>query len=558
MRLQSLFSKCTMAVATLLLSGTLFHAQAQPGCAQAPLCLSNGELTSNGAAGGDVNSSAPGVGPTTVNSWYVSHGSPSIGAPYPGGGAPNGIWMWSYSGTGEGIYSCYNFQAGHQYRICLWVQNTGQSPINPGNLMIYAANGLTGNGPTGTIVPAPASSQLISNSHTVNMNWVQLTYWYTPNANYNQLWIYPYRAGGSINFGQYELNVDRINVFEVPYGIGMAIPCGGNIVLNAPSGCPGVSYDWYNPSMTYIGSGTVIIPNADPSMDGNYTLKITSGDCTAESGIQIMVEPCEPCDKFEPAFEMQGQCNPRTFIDMSSGPGTSVAWFWEFGDGGTSNLQNPTHAYATGGVYEVCLTVIRKSGKETCCKRICKKIDVCDPKGGTTEPSDPVGFKFDYLNATQQAVKFQDIIKGDKAICEYQWDFGDGNISNLPNPAHVYEQPGLYNVCLNVQHCDYDAANRVSKSRNYSYCQMVRVSGSLTASEVDVIPNPATDRATILIRNINEPTVSLRNIHGAEVAKAQPSGDGKYTFNLDKLSAGIYMVTVEGKEGKFTKKLVKK
>jgi chitodextrinase len=442
----------------------------------------------------------------------------------------------------------------------MWVRNTGQSPINPGNLMIFAANGLTGNGPTGTAVPAPASSQLISNSHTVNMGWTQLTYWYTPNSNYNQLWIYPFRAGGSVNFGQYELIVDRINVFEVPLGVGVVVPCGGDIVLNAPGGCPGVAYDWYDPAMNYVGSGTVIIPNADPSMSGNYTLKITSGDCTAESGKQIMVEDCEPCDKFEPDFLVEGECNPRTFIDISSGPGTSVAWFWEFGDGTTSNQQNPTHTYATGGVYEVCLTVIRKSGRETCCKRICKRIDVCDPHvnpGEPGEPSDPVGFRYDYMNATQQAVLFRDAIKSDKAVCDYQWDFGDGTYSNLPNPAHVYEQPGLYNVCLKVQHCGYDSKNQLSKSPSLSYCQMVRVNGSLTASEINVIPNPAGARATVTVRNITNATVSLRDMYGTEVAKAKASENGKYIFELSGLTPGVYMVTVEGKEGKFTKKLVK-
>ncbi len=544
-------------MAMFLLSGTLFQASAQPGCAQSPTCLTNGELTSNGATGGDVNSAAPAVGSTTVNGWYVSHGSPSIGAPYPGGGAPNGIWMWSYSGNGEGIYSCYRFQAGRQYRICMWVQNTGQSPINPGNLMIYAANGLTGNGPGGIGVPVPGSSQLISSAHTVNMNWIQLTYWFVPNANYNQLWIYPFRAGGSINFGQYELNVDRINVFEVPLGVGVVVPCGDNIVLNAPAGCPGVAYDWYDPAMNYIGSGTVIIPNADPSMNGNYTLKISSGDCVAETGKQIMVEDCEPCDKFEPNFLVEGQCNPRTFIDVSSGPGTSVAWFWEFGDGTTSNQQNPTHTYATGGVYEVCLTVIRKSGRETCCKRICRRIDVCDPHTNPGEPSDPVGFKYDYMNPTQQALRFADVLNSDEAICEYQWDFGDGTYSNLPNPAHVYEQPGLYNVCLKVQHCGYDANNKLSRSKNLNYCQMVRVNGSLTASEINVIPNPATSQATVTVRNVTNATVSLRDMYGTEVAKAKASDGGNYTFQLDRLTPGVYMVTVEGKEGKFTKKLVK-
>ncbi len=43
------------------------------------------------------------------------------------------------------------------------------------------------------------------------------------------------------------------------------------------------------------------------------------------------------------------------FVDRSFGDITS--WVWEFGDGQTSNLQNPTHVYTEGGVYDVHLTV---------------------------------------------------------------------------------------------------------------------------------------------------------------------------------------------------------
>ncbi len=42
------------------------------------------------------------------------------------------------------------------------------------------------------------------------------------------------------------------------------------------------------------------------------------------------------------------------FTDISSGAST---WFWDFGDGTTSNLQNPTHTYATPGDYTVSLYV---------------------------------------------------------------------------------------------------------------------------------------------------------------------------------------------------------
>ena len=33
----------------------------------------------------------------------------------------------------------------------------------------------------------------------------------------------------------------------------------------------------------------------------------------------------------------------------------------------------------------------------------------------------------------------------------YNWDFGDGNTSDLQNPAHTYSEPGQYNVTLIVK-----------------------------------------------------------------------------------------------------------
>lgn len=42
------------------------------------------------------------------------------------------------------------------------------------------------------------------------------------------------------------------------------------------------------------------------------------------------------------------------FTDTSTG---ALAWWWDFGDGNTSNLQNPTHTYATNGTYDVKLYI---------------------------------------------------------------------------------------------------------------------------------------------------------------------------------------------------------
>src|SRR5688500_19860441 len=46
---------------------------------------------------------------------------------------------------------------------------------------------------------------------------------------------------------------------------------------------------------------------------------------------------------------------PVNFTDLSTG--TVVSWAWNFGDGNTSNLENPTHTYSAAGTYNITLTV---------------------------------------------------------------------------------------------------------------------------------------------------------------------------------------------------------
>lgn len=43
-----------------------------------------------------------------------------------------------------------------------------------------------------------------------------------------------------------------------------------------------------------------------------------------------------------------------SFTDLST---NATSWFWEFGDGSTSTLQNPVHTYASGGSYTATLTI---------------------------------------------------------------------------------------------------------------------------------------------------------------------------------------------------------
>lgn len=93
-----------------------------------------------------------------------------------------------------------------------------------------------------------------------------------------------------------------------------------------------------------------------------------------------------------------GACiNPVQFTDASTNAPTS--WAWDFGDGQTSILQNPSHQYAASGVYTVALTVTSANGVATetkvdyltvqvPCLVYCPSNGIGQPgPGGMTQPS---------------------------------------------------------------------------------------------------------------------------------------------------------------------------
>ncbi|HOV72688.1 MAG TPA: PKD domain-containing protein, partial [Candidatus Hydrogenedentes bacterium] len=67
------------------------------------------------------------------------------------------------------------------------------------------------------------------------------------------------------------------------------------------------------------------------------------------------------------ALPLSGQAPLHVQFTDASKPGSSsiTAWAWNFGDGGSSTQQNPTHTYAAPGSYTVGLTVTTSLGSNT-------------------------------------------------------------------------------------------------------------------------------------------------------------------------------------------------
>lgn len=130
------------------------------------------------------------------------------------------------------------------------------------------------------------------------------------------------------------------------------------------------------------------------------------------------------------------------FTDNSKpGPnGAITKWEWDFGDGGTSLEESPTHDYTTTGPKTVKLTITSPDGTAT----VTKTINVT--------PTAILNASFSY-SANNLAVTFQDTSTPGESgpITNWAWDFGDGNTSTAQNPpVHNYATAGTKTVTLEV------------------------------------------------------------------------------------------------------------
>ncbi len=126
-----------------------------------------------------------------------------------------------------------------------------------------------------------------------------------------------------------------------------------------------------------------------------------------------------------------------TFADQSTNSPT--AWSWDFGDSGTSTLQNPVYTYAAAGTYTVTLTVSNGDGSN---KMVKTNYITVNPK---TPPV--AGFAADVTTGKAPlTVTFTD--QSTNSPTAWAWDFGDSGTSTLQNPAHTYTAAGTYTVTL--------------------------------------------------------------------------------------------------------------
>jgi PKD repeat protein len=165
--------------------------------------------------------------------------------------------------------------------------------------------------------------------------------------------------------------------------------------------------------------------------NGSYNVCLTASNVVSSNTIckEITIDSYIPVTA---NFSFTGDPDV-SFTDLSTGEPTT--YIWDFGDGVIVEEINPVHTYLMNNIYSVCLTVMNDFSENTFCQDIIIENNI------------PIIAAFDFSGDPE--VMFNDLSTGE--INSWDWDFNDGYFSEEQNPTHLFENNGIYNVCLTVE-----------------------------------------------------------------------------------------------------------
>jgi gliding motility-associated-like protein len=206
----------------------------------------------------------------------------------------------------------------------------------------------------------------------------------------------------------------------------------------------GESYTWILNGNPLPSNQNIPEPNLGLTLPGNYIMEqIVSNSFGCQDSHTETINVLQGPDP-EFSFNTDGPCVPVTvqFSDESQSPVAIIGYEWNFGDGLSSFLQNPSHIYQNPGTYDVTLTVYSANG--------CS-VEETVPTAFTFGELPDVNNVFftitpevdsEYNSTFNYTVDLPDL------ALDYNWSFGDNNWGYGAYTQHEYEYVGNFNVEL--------------------------------------------------------------------------------------------------------------
>lgn len=354
-------------------------------------------------------------------------------------------------------------------------------------------------------------------------------------------------------------------------------------VINAPPQLPGICQStvvFSNNSTSGIPNGTY--PNSAPVVASLWegpvpqpTAAFTSAYLAQTSGVYTMT-----------AMDMNNGCTSTTIYTVKVGPSaaflhtitggqasfnnvsTNISgntnYLWDFGDGNTSTLQNPSHLYQNAGAYLVKLKV---KNPGVCTDSIIQAVNISGV---------PCIANSNFSMVPTGTAQVWNIVPAYPwNVTAASWSWGDGSFSNTLYSSHHYSAAGMYTICLSVtvscsassSACTSYSIYRVTEEAQILEVNVIApglISGlaSAEASEEfswSIAPNPNSGSFNLTINHTKpKPArVLISDLSGRIVydQSIAPESNSQLV-HTGNLSSGLYLVTLDYEGVKVTKRMI--
>lgn len=258
-----------------------------------------------------------------------------------------------------------------------------------------------------------------------------------------------------------------------------------------------------------------------------------------------------------------------SFINSVYNSSSKFGYFWNFGDGTSSNQENPTHTYGSDGTYFVTHFVYDSTNNLSCSFTDSVVIvgnSMCSASY-TIEKDSTTTFGVILYNNSSNVPSHL-----------YHWDFGDGQTASGRTPSHQYQNFGDYIVCLTITDSTYncvstfcdtvgmDSLGNLNKSVGFGLqvidplITSISEEGQNPLKDISIYPNPAKQTLSINLSGA-EKAVDLRltDLSGKVVmSKADVQAGTIEMLNIKDLSDGVYFLSIQNENNRRVEKIIKR
>ena len=223
-----------------------------------------------------------------------------------------------------------------------------------------------------------------------------------------------------------------------------------------------------------------------------------------------------------------------------------VSQVWSFGDSTTSTDVDPMHNYSKSGSYTVKLKNTTGSG-------------LIDSATHTVLVNPMANSSFTWKTVSGNTIQFT---AQDSTNKSYNWDFGDGSLSNYMNKEYTYSNSGTYTASLTVV-SKYGCTSTTSASVATGQSGAGIEKSVLDNLNINIAPNPFSASTVISYELTDNEYISagVYDITGREIVELannmQPKGKYAFSFDAARFSAGIYFLRMNISGSPLNLKIVK-